>query len=672
MIVGTAGHIDHGKTTLVKALTGVDADRLPEEKARGITLDLGYAYAPLADGSVLGFVDVPGHEKLIHNMLAGATGIDYVLLVVAADDGPMPQTREHLELLGLLGLDRGAVALTKCDVVDAARVVAARREIEALLAGTPLAGSPLFALSATTGEGIAGLRAHLEAMAASHTRRDNAGRFRLAIDRCFTLSGIGTVVTGTAFSGKVGAGDTAIICPAGTSSGSGYKARVKSLHVQDRPAPSGQAGDRCALALAGDFEKKDIERGMWLVDPAAARPLTRFQAEIRVPATQAALKHWTPVHVHLGAADITGRVALLDCTEVGAGRSGGVAEHGCAPAQPAGCAKPAVETTALAEILLDRATLAVRGDRFVLRDASARHSIAGGRVLDCFPPSRHKRSAARLALLTALKDDDPATSLKLLAEQSAAGVDLGRFAANWNLAADTAAALWRSAGLRVVAAGELQIGFSAAGWQMLGERLLAALAAEHERAPDMVGVERERLRRLTLPTLERAAFDALVAELIGAGRLAASRAWLHLPGHQANLAAGDRDLFAALKPLLDARPFGPPRVRDVAQASGTAEDVVRQLFRRVARAGELYPVAHDHYFTADAVAGLAAIIAGLDAEQGAVRAADLRDIIYRDGGGGRKVAIHILEFFDRIGYTRRVRDNHVLRSRDMPTEWLPR
>ncbi|MCE9569696.1 MAG: selenocysteine-specific translation elongation factor, partial [Rhodocyclales bacterium] len=212
MIVGTAGHIDHGKTTLVKALTGVDADRLPEEKARGITLDLGYAYTPLADGSVLGFVDVPGHEKLIHNMLAGATGIDFVLLVIAADDGPMPQTREHLELLGLLGLDHGAVALTKCDVVDAARIDEAHKEIDALLAGTRLERSPVFALSAVTGEGIAALRAHLDATAVAHRTRSTGlpkrGRFRLAIDRCFTLPGIGTVVTGTAFSGKVGAGDT--------------------------------------------------------------------------------------------------------------------------------------------------------------------------------------------------------------------------------------------------------------------------------------------------------------------------------------------------------------------------------------------------------------------------------------------------------------------------------
>ncbi len=645
MIIGTAGHIDHGKTTLVKALTGVDADRLPEEKARGITLDLGYAYTPLPDGGVLGYIDVPGHEKLIHNMLAGATGIDFVLLVIAADDGPMPQTREHLELVDLLGLDHGAVALTKCDTVDSARVNEARGEIDALLAGTRLEGSPVFALSATTGEGVPALRAHLDAAAATHRARGSAssrhGRFRLAIDRCFTLTGIGTVVTGTAFSGKVGAGDTAIISPAGRD---GHMARVKSLHVQDRPADHGQAGDRCALALAGDFEKKDIERGMWLVDPAAARspyfPLRRFQAEIRVPATQPALTHWTPVHVHLGAADITGRVALLEGDLLAPGAS------------------------ALAEILLDRETLAVRGDRFVLRDASAQRSIAGGRVLDCFPPSRHKRSPERLALLNALRDDDPATSLNLLAGQSGSGIDLTRFAANWNLADDAATALWQSAGLRVIHAGAEHMGFSSPGWQALGEKLLAALAAEHQRAPDMVGVERERLRRLTLPTLARAAFDALVAELLAVGRIAASRAWLHLPEHQASLTAGDRDLFATLRPLLDAQPLGPPRVRDVAKASGTAEDVVRQLFRRVARAGELYPVAHDHFFTADAVAQLAALVTELNTAQGAARAADLRDRI----GGGRKVAIHILEFFDRIGYTRRVRDEHMLRA-DCGTPW---
>jgi selenocysteine-specific elongation factor len=328
--------------------------------------------------------------------------------------------------------------------------------------------------------------------------------------------------------------------------------------------------------------------------------------------------------------------------------------------------------TALAEIVLERETLAVRGDRFVLRDAGAQRNVAGGRVLDVFPPSRHKRAASRLELLRAMRDDDPATTLALLAAQAPAGIDLARFAANWNLTDAVAAALWTRAGLRVIAAGEERSGFSAEIWTALQQRLLGALAAEHARVPDMAGVERERLRRMTQANLSRGAFDALVAELLAAGRIAQTRAWLHLPEHRASVSAADRELFAALKPLLDANPCNPPRVRDVFRASGTPEDTVRQLFRRLARAGELYPVAHDHYFTAAAVAELAAVVAKLCARDGATRAANLRDAIYGDGGGGRKVAIHILEFFDRIGYTRRVRDEHALRGREVAPEWLPK
>lgn len=638
MLIGTAGHIDHGKTTLVKALTGVDADRLPEEKARGITLDLGYAYTPLPDGTVLGFVDVPGHEKLIHNMLAGATGIDFVLLVVAADDGPMPQTREHLELIDLLGLPRGAVALTKCDRVEPARADAAQREIEALLANTALAGSPIFPVAALRGAGIPALRAHLVAVAAEQRTRTATGRFRLAIDRCFTLAGIGTVVTGTAHAGKIGAGAAALVSPPG------LKARVRSLHVQDRPAEAGQAGERCALALTGDFGKKDIARGMWLVAPELHHPLTRFHAELRVPAGQKPLEHLQAVHVHLGAADITGRVALLEGDKLGSGGA------------------------ALAEIILAKETLAVRGDRFVLRDAGAQRTVAGGRVLDCFPPTRHKRAPERLALLAAMRDDDPATTLALLLERSPAGVDLGRFVANWNL--DTAALETLCARLQLKLVGPVPIAFSLAGWQALRERLRDALAREHARVPDLAGVERERLRRMTLATLPRTAFDMLVEELLAGGEIAQTRAWLHLPTHQASVSAADRALFTGLKSLLDAAPFNPPRVRDVSKATGTPEDTVRQLFKRIARAGELYPVAHDHFFTAAAVAVLADIVGNLCTEQGAACAADFRNIIYGDGGGGRKVAIQILEFFDRIGYTRRVRDDHILRREAAVPDWM--
>jgi selenocysteine-specific elongation factor len=393
---------------------------------------------------------------------------------------------------------------------------------------------------------------------------------------------------------------------------------------------------------------------MWVVDPALAIPLRRFQGELRVPAGQAPLRHLQTVHVHLGAEDIMGRVALLDCAEVGA---------------PQGLPSVAGET-ALVEILLERDTLALRGDRFVLRDAGAQRSVGGGRVLDIFPPTRHKRSAERLALLAAMRDDDPLPALSLQAAQASAGVDLLRFAAAWNLAAAEAEALWSRAGLTLIHDGESQLGFAGAAWTALEQRLLDALAREHERASDLVGVERERLRRMTSANLPRAAFDALVGQLLAAGRIAQTRAWLHLPEHVASVSAGDRDLFAVLKPLLDAAPFNPPRVRDVFRASGTAEDVVRQLFRRMARGGELYPVAHDHYFTAAAVAELAAIVQRLNAERGMARAADLRDIIYGDGGGGRKVAIQILEFFDRIGYTRRVRDEHLLRGGATTHAWL--
>ncbi|MBI5900659.1 MAG: selenocysteine-specific translation elongation factor [Rhodocyclales bacterium] len=645
MIVGTAGHIDHGKTTLVKALTGVDADRLPEEKARGITLDLGYAYAPLADGSVLGFVDVPGHEKLVRTMLAGATGIDFVLLVIAADDGPMPQTREHLELLDLLGITRGAVALNKVDAVSPQRFAEAQAEVEALLTGTALAGCPLFPLSAKSGEGVAALLAHLAAEAARTEAREAAqGRFRLAIDRCFSLAGAGTVVTGTAHAGKVGAGDTVTIAP--SARGGPLRARVRSLHVQDRPAPQGAAGERIALALSGNFAKGEIARGMWVVDPALAVPLLRFHGELRVPAGQAPLRHLQNVHVHLGTEDIMGRVALLDCAETGPG------------------------ATALVEILLERETLALRGDRFVLRDAGAQRTVAGGRVLDIFPPARHKRSAERLALLGALRADDLLAALELMTRQGLAGVDLERLAVAWNLAPAQADALWLRAGLRQVRVGEARLGFAAVSWAALETRLLDALAREHERAPDLAGVERERLRRMTAANLPRAAFDVLVGELLAAASLAQTRAWLHLPSHAVSVSAADRDLFAVLKPLLDAQPFNPPRVRDVFRASGTPEDTVRQLYRRMARGGELYPVAHDHFFTAAAVADLAAIVARLSAEKGAARAADLRNLIYADGSGGRKVAIQILEFFDRIGYTRRVRDEHVVRANGAGQAWM--
>ena len=277
MIIGTAGHIDHGKTALVKALTGVDADRLKEEKARGITIDLGYAYTPLPNNDILGFIDVPGHEKLVHNMLAGATGIDFVLLVVAADDGPMPQTREHLAILDLLGLNHGAVALTKIDAVAPERVAEAKAEIVALLAGTQLQDSPVFPVSSITGEGVPALRAFLETTAAAMPPRANSGHFRLAVDRVFTLSGTGTVVTGTVFSGEVRINDKLLVSPAG------IEVRVRGIHAQNQPAETGHSGQRCALNLAGAKADKDhIHRGGWVLPANLHHPVQRLDVRLQL------------------------------------------------------------------------------------------------------------------------------------------------------------------------------------------------------------------------------------------------------------------------------------------------------------------------------------------------------------------------------------------------------
>ena len=622
MIIGTAGHIDHGKTTLVKALTGVDCDRLKEEKARGITVDLGYAYAARPDGASLGFIDVPGHERLIHNMLAGSTGIDFVLLVIAADDGPMPQSREHLEIIELLGIRRGAVVLTKVDAATPEQQRQARAAIAELLAPTALANAPVFPVAAPSGLGVAELRIHLEQQAGQLVAQGRRGGLRLAVDRCFTLSGIGTVVTGTAFSGSVRTGDALLLSPPGRP------VRVRSLRVHDAPADSGGTGQRIALALGG-IEKAEVARGMWVLTPALHSPVRRFDARVRVLSSQPALRHGSAVHLHLGAEDVPGRVALLGADTIEPGQE------------------------QWAQIALEREIGALAGDRFILRDAGARHTLGGGQVLDIFPPTRKRRSPERLAMLAALADPDPAPALELAA-RSPHGADLRRHALNRNLDATELDALCQRLGLVVVG----DTGFAPQRWDELEQRLFAALAAEHERAPDLPGVEHERLRRLTLPTLERPVFAALLAAPLDDGRIVQTRAWLHLPQHRIELADADRQLWQQLQPLLDETPFNPPRVRDVARASGIAEDQVRALLRRVARHGQAWPVAHDHYFSAAAVVELARRAAALDARDCSVRAATLRD----DIGGGRKVAIHILEFFDRVGYTRRARDLHIVRG----------
>ncbi|MBC8118842.1 MAG: selenocysteine-specific translation elongation factor [Burkholderiaceae bacterium] len=632
MLIGTAGHIDHGKTSLIKRLTGRDTDRLPEEIKRGISIELGYAYVPAGD-EVLGFVDVPGHERLVHTMLAGATGIDFALMVIAADDGVMPQTDEHLDILLLLGIEAGAVALTKVDAVPTERIDEVRRQIEERVRNTPAAGWPVFAVSSLNGDGVDVLQRHLLQQAAAAPQQTPAvtqanGHFRMAIDRCFTLAGVGTVVTGTAHAGSIRVGEIASIGP--TAHGV-LSARVRSIHAQDRVSDSGLVGQRCALNLAG-IEKGQVERGMWVQAPALANIADRFDATLRLsPRVAKALANSSTVHLHLGTADVMARIAVLDATRIEAGES------------------------RLVAVALDRPVAACRGDRFVIRDASAQRTLGGGTVLDVVPlgsaPKRGRRAPARLQLLTALRDRAPVDALLACLDREP--VRLARLASAWNLRDDEVNALIITSGAHVAAG----VALSSAHWQRLRDDAIAAIGLAHQREPEMPGVEQQKLRRSIAPALDNDVFGLIIDELLSQSSLQRRGAFLALPTHTAELRKDQRVRWERIKPLLAERKFEPPRVRDIARDTGIVEIEVRNLLKTVARTGDVTLVAPDHFFLTTAVAELADIAGSVAERHGAARAAEFRDQI----ATGRKLAIQILEFFDKVGYLHRVRDDHLVR-----------
>ncbi len=632
MIIGTAGHIDHGKTTLVRALTGVDTDRLPEEKARGISIELGYAYTPLENGDVLGFIDVPGHEKLVHTMVAGACGIDFALLVIAADDGVMPQTREHLAILQMLGVTRGAVALTKTDRVDESRLEQVRAEVGAWLAGTALADSPSFETNATrTGDtGVAQLNAFLrDAAASSRQRRDN-GLFRLAIDRVFTLSGQGTIVTGTVFNGRIGTGDTALLAPAGKP------VRVRGIHAQNREAVSGCAGQRCALNLAG-IEKESIQRGDWVVDGRLAESSERLDVELSLLADAGiTLRHWSPLHVHLGTTHQVAHVALLEGETLASG------------------------ATARVQLIFEKPVCALPGDRFIVRNAQASRTVGGGRVLDPFGPPRKRRTPQRRAWLDAMCAWLDEGNIEALLACSPHGMTRG---ALMHLTGLPSHALTLPADAFEIAlpgkAADDAVVILRGDRDRLREQVIAALERFHAQQPDEQGLDASRLRRIAAPLLQDALWRALVDALIADGVISRSGPWLHLPTHTVSLDAAEEALSRLLLPLIAQGRFDPPWVRDLAASVREPEERVRQVLRKLTRLGEVYQVVRDLFYHRDTIVDLLRLIAALAHEQGG----SLTASAFRDATDlGRKRAIQILEFFDRVGYTRFQRDVHHLRT----------
>ncbi|MNG93499.1 Selenocysteine-specific elongation factor [compost metagenome] len=629
MIVGTAGHIDHGKTALLQALTGQAGDQRQEERDRGMTIDLGYRYAALAEGAPLtGFIDVPGHERFVHNMLAGAHGIDLVLLVVAADDGVMPQTREHLAILELLGIPQALVAISKCDRVAPVRLAEVQAQVSALLAPGPYAGARQFPLSSVTGEGIEALRQALLAAEGQVRQRSVRGGFRLAVDRAFSLTGAGVVVTGTALAGRVGAGDTLLLGKAGKP------VRVRGLHAQNQAALVAEAGQRVALNIAAErLAVEQVHRGDWLLPQWLHAPSVRVDIELSLlPGETRTFEHFSAVHVHLGTQDVTARVALLEGQSLLGGQR------------------------MFAQLLLNAPLQAVHGDRLVLRDQRAERTLGGGRVLDPFAPSRQRRSEVRLRQLQVLREaDELEQALPALLATAPGGLDPQRLERQFNRLRQT----WQlPPDVLVVATRQGQLLFANRQWQALKGEVLAQLAVFHEQEPDQLGPDRDRLRRFVALPLERPAFVSLLDELLSEGAIASSGPWLHLPEHKVQLSEADSALWARLLPRLLEGRCDPPWVRTLAAEEHCAEADVRLLLRKLARLGLVHQVVRDLFYPEVTLRHMAEQLLALANESPVVQVATFRDML----GIGRKRSVQILEYFDRIGLTRRVADQRHIRA----------
>lgn len=569
---------------------------------------------------------MPGHEKFTHNMLAGAQGIDLVLLVVAADDGVMPQTREHLAIVELLGIPRALVAITKSDRVEAGRVEEVGQQIVDLLATGPFAEAPIMALSSVTGQGVDELRQALLQTQNQVQERSREGSFRLAIDRAFSVAGAGIVVTGTALSGVVSVGDRLVLAPLGKT------VRVRGLHAQNQPAEQAFAGQRVALSISGDrLALEQIHRGQWLLSEWLHAPTQRVDIEFQLLPGERPFEHFHPVHLHLGTQDVIARVALLEGPRLNPGER------------------------MFAQLLVNAPVHAVKGDRLILRDQSAQRTLSGGQVLDPFAPVRQCRSPERLAQLQTLASGESLEhALPVLLNHSAGGLDPQRLERQFNRPREG----WSlPENVRLIDTRQGPVLFNVQRWGQLKFTLLEQLAKFHELEPDQMGPDRDRLRRFSGLALDRSTFVSLLEELRAAGSINASGSWLHLPDHQVRLNAEDETLWQQMQPLFEQAGFDPPWVRDVAKALGVEDALVRLLLRKLARLGLMHQVVRDLFLADAQLRSMAGVLLQLEQENPSIQVTTFRDAL----GLGRKRCIQYLEYFDRLGLTRRTGESRVIR-----------
>ncbi len=621
--VGTAGHIDHGKSALVRALTGTDPDRLAEEQRRGMTLDLGFAHLDLPSGARVGIVDVPGHEALIHNMLAGAGGIDLVMLVVAADEGVMPQSREHVDILRFLPISGGVIVLNKIDLIsDPEWLAVVEEDVRSLVAGTALEGAPAVGVSARTGVGVPDLVAVLDRLVGGLHERPADGPVRLPVDRSFTIQGFGTVVTGTLWSGTIKPGDALEILPGGR------EVRVRGVQVHGRSAPAVFAGSRVAANLVG-VEKDDVTRGDVLATARAYQPTDRLDVRLRLLPHAPAVRHAARVHMHLGAGEAIARVALVERARL----------------------EPGDE--ALVQLRLDRPVVAVHGDHFVVRRYSPTRTIGGGVVVHASPPRRRRAQAAE-ALQTVERSGPQALIVSTVVSKGQAGMPLVSTASAAGLdAASTATALAAAqAQGQVVVIGERL--YAAEVADELGRQVEDAVAAYHSRVAWRRGMPREELKSQVVSGPDDRLFNHIMKELAGRARIVEHHGLVALGTHHPRVTDAEQHTQAALRSALERAATSPPGPEELRRL-GTREAVDRML-QALADDGAIVQVAPDVRFATTAVESVRRTVGEMARGGQDVTVATLRDRLHTS----RKFALALLEYLDAIRVTRRVGDRRVL------------
>jgi selenocysteine-specific elongation factor len=618
IIAGTAGHIDHGKTALVRALTGIDTDRLAEEKRRGISIDLGFAHLELPGGLRIGFVDVPGHERFVKNMLAGAGGIDLVLLVVAADESIKPQTREHFDICRLLKIPRGVVALTKADLVEREILDLVRLEIEEFVAGSFLEGAPVFAVSPVTGEGLEQLRAALGQVASEVTEKDASRHFRLPVDRAFSMRGFGAVVTGTLVSGRVRLEDEVEAHPGGE------RFRVRGIQVHGASATEAVAGQRTALNLAGG-ETGQLARGVTLTAPGLFRPTQAVDCLFELLPSAKPLKHRAPVHFHSGTAEVIAEARLLAAGEA------------LAPGR-----------RAFVRFLLKAPVLLLPGDRFIVRMFSPVVTIGGGAVLEIDPAGLRRAESARR--LESLAVGGPARHVSLLVGDSAYGAGKAELIARTGLTAAEIDSVARPETFVVFREPQPWL-IGRAGFEMLAARLEAALGEFHRQNPLLAGMPKEALRTQEIPDAPPFLLDAL----IGASRnLVAEGEAVRLAGHSVRLKGDEEEALARIERAFERGGLAVPSTGEVLAKAGVEPGRARTLLQILLRQKRLIRAGDELVFHASAIESLRRLLAAHKGERFGVPE-------FKEWTGvSRKYAIPLLEYLDRERVTLRQGDARVV------------